>query len=129
MGKTFAGRGVRIELVLGRHVAVLAFPGDQGRCGLAPAWWRGWNLENPGELVCERRGGFAVDQLERRRQRCAVALKGSPTSSYSSSCSGVSSLWAAQGALRRDRRRSGGPYSLVVVVGSVDGSVVLVHSG
>lgn len=26
VGKAFAGRGVRIELILGGHVAVLAFP-------------------------------------------------------------------------------------------------------
>ena len=28
VGQAFAGSGVRIELVLGRHVVVLAFPGD-----------------------------------------------------------------------------------------------------
>jgi hypothetical protein len=94
VGEAFAGSGVRIQLVLGRHIVVLAFPGDKRRRGLASACSRGWNLENPGKPVCERRGRLEVDQLE-RGQRCRVDEKEPLTSSYSSSCSGVSSLRAA----------------------------------
>src|SRR5882757_9291157 len=86
--KAFTRSRVRFKLVLGRHIAVLAFPGDKWRCDLASACSRDWNLENPGELVCERRGWFAVDQLE-SGQRCGGDDKEVLTSSYSSSCSGV----------------------------------------